>query len=148
MRTKIRTSILNYILLLLTFLVSVEAEKEKDGYQLMSTGETPAEYLKRKVESHEVMVFARSYGKQNEQAKSLLKQISKETSTSVEFLDLDLLKGWDGSLLLLELELETGQWALPNIFIGQKHVGGNDEIDQMHAIGELKEMVRQAGQEL
>lgn len=95
-----------------------------------------------------VMVFARSYGKQNEQAKSLLKMISHETSTSVEFLDLDLLEGWDGTLILLHLEIITGQWALPNIFIGQKHVGGNAEIDQLHAIGDLKEIVRQAGQEL
>lgn len=94
------------------------------------------------------MVFARSYGKQNHQAKNLLKQISKETTVEVEFLDLDLMEGWDGSLLLLELESMTGQWALPNIFIGSKHVGGNKEIDQMHALGELEEMVRQAGQDL
>lgn len=94
------------------------------------------------------MVFARSYGKQNEQAKSLLKQIAHETSTSVEFLDLDLMEGWDGSLVLLTLEMMTGQWALPNIFIGEKHVGGNEEIDQMHAIGDLREIVRRAGQEL
>lgn len=95
-----------------------------------------------------MMVFARSYGKQNEQTKLLLRQISKETMTEVEFLDLDLMEGWDGSLLLLALEEMTGQWALPNIFIGSKHVGGNNEIDQMHAIGELQEMVQKAGQDL
>jgi glutaredoxin 3 len=94
------------------------------------------------------MVFARSYGKQNKQAKELLKQISKETTTPVEFLDLDLMEGWDGSLLMLYLEETTGQWALPNIFIGGKHVGGNNEIDQMHALGDLEVMVLQAGQEL
>lgn len=95
-----------------------------------------------------MIVFARSYGKQNQQAKELLRHISKETTTPVEFLDLDLMEGWDGSLLMLELEDMTGQWALPNIFIGGKHVGGNNEIDQMHALGELEEMVRQAGNEL
>jgi glutaredoxin 3 len=94
------------------------------------------------------MVFARSYGTPNEQAKSLLKTIAHETSTTVEFLDLDMLEGWDGTLLLLHLEMVTGQWALPNIFIGQKHVGGNDKIDQLHALGDLKEIIRQAGQEL
>ena len=96
----------------------------------------------------QVMVFARSYGKHNEKAKSLLKQISKETSIAVEFLDLDLMPGWDGSLLLLELEELTGQFALPNIFIGQKHVGGNAQLEQKHALGELEHMVREAGQEL
>jgi len=123
------------------------AEKNKK-VQLMSTGETPTEYIERKTKSNDVMVFARSYGKQNEQTKFLLKQITKETMTEVEFLDLDLMEGWDGSLLLLALEEITGQWALPNIFIGGKHIGGNNEIDQMHAIGKLEDMVRNAGQDL
>ena len=94
------------------------------------------------------MVFARSYGKQNVQAKELLKQISKAMSMPVEFLDLDLMEGWDGQLLMVYLQQMTGQWALPNIFIGGKHVGGNKEIDQLHALGDLEEMIRQVGQEL
>lgn len=94
------------------------------------------------------MVFARSYGPHNHQTKTLLGALSKETNKPVEFLDLDLLPGWDGTLLMMELEAMTGQWALPNIFISQQHVGGNNELDQLHALGELKIMVQHAGQDL
>ena len=94
------------------------------------------------------MVFAKSYGAANIEAKSLLNTLSKETNIPLEFLDLDLMTGWDGSILMLELETMTGQWALPNIFIGGKHVGGNSDLEQLHALGDLKDMIRQAGQEL
>ena len=96
----------------------------------------------------QVMVFARSYGPHNRQAKDLLKQISKNLDVQVEFLDVDLLPGWDSSLIMLELQELTGQWSFPNIFIGKKHVGGNQELDQKHALGELEDMVKSAGQEL
>lgn len=145
----LRLSWLGALVAIVLMTVSVTAtEPKKRKVQLMSTGETPEEYIDRKVKTHDVMVFARSYGKQNEQTKLLLRQISQETMTEVEFLDLDLMEGWDGSLLLLALEEKTGQWALPNIFIGGKHVGGNNNIDQMHAIGDLQEMVRKAGKDL
>ena len=94
------------------------------------------------------MVFARSYGPHNRQAKELLKQMAKSLNVNVEFLDVDLLPGWDGSLIMTELQDLTGQWSFPNIFIGKKHVGGNQELDQKHALGELEEMIRSAGQEL
>ena len=94
------------------------------------------------------MVFSRSYGPHNQQAKDLLKKMQKEIDVHVEFLDVDLLPGFDGSLIMTELQRLTGQWALPNIFIGKKHVGGNSELDQMNAIGKLESMLRHAGQEL
>lgn len=96
----------------------------------------------------QVMVFARSYGPHNRQAKELLKQLSKSLDVHVEFLDVDLLPGWDSSLIMLELQDLTGQWSFPNIFIGRKHVGGNLELDQKHALGELEDMIKQAGQEM
>lgn len=96
----------------------------------------------------QVMVFARSYGPHNDQAKQLLKDLTKQLKMKMEFLDVDLMEGFDSSLILLELQELTGQWSFPNIFIGGKHVGGNNEIDQKHAIGELETMLREAGQDL
>lgn len=96
----------------------------------------------------QVMVFARSYGPHNHQAKDLLRRISKNINVHVEFLDVDLLPGWDSSLIMMELQDLTGQWSFPNIFIGKKHVGGNQELDQKHALGELEDMIKNVGQEL
>lgn len=94
------------------------------------------------------MVFARSYGPHNHQAKDLLKEMSKNLKVEVEFLDVDLLPGWDSSLIMMELQELTGQWSFPNIFIGKKHVGGNQELDQKHALGELEDMIKNAVHEL
>jgi len=120
--------------------------------QKMSTGEIPKDFVRHKIDSHDVMVFARSYGPHNRQAKELLERLSKTLALNVkvEFLDVDLLPGWDGSLIMTELEEITDQWSFPNIFIGKEHVGGNNELDQLHALGELEDMIinNVVGQEL
>ncbi|VEU33784.1 unnamed protein product [Pseudo-nitzschia multistriata] len=118
--------------------------------QKLSTGENPAKFIEQKIDSHDVMVFARSYGPHNRRAKDLLRRLSRALNVNVEFLDVDLLPGWDKSLLMTELQELTGQWSFPNIFIGKKHIGGNKELDQRHALGELEDMIKEAsiGQEL
>jgi len=138
------------LLLLALFLVRGidDTDASESSVQTLSTGETPTAFVQKKIESHDVMVFARSYGPHNRQAKELLRRLSHALSVDVEFLDVDLLPGWDGSLIMTELQEVTGQWSFPNIFIGMKHVGGNRELDQRHALGELEEMIVSAGQEL
>lgn len=138
------------LLVLAIFLVRGidDTDASESTIQVLSTGETPAAFVRKKIDTHEVMVFARSYGPHNRQAKELLRRISQAIKVDVEFLDVDLLPGWDGSLIMTELQEVTGQWSFPNIFIGKKHVGGNRELDQRHALGELEEMIVSAGQEL
>ena len=94
------------------------------------------------------MVFARSYGPHNRQAKDLLRKLSDSLRVEVEFLDVDLLPGCDGSLVMTELQDITGQWSFPNIFIGKEHIGGNNELDQKHALGQLEDMLKSAAGEL
>jgi len=127
---------------------TIGAASDGEQIQTMSTGEIPKDYVRNKIESHDVMVFARSYGPHNRKAKELLKRLSNTINVNVEFLDVDLLPGWDGSLIMTELQAMTGQWSFPNIFIGKDHVGGNKELDQRHALGELEDMIRNSGQEL
>jgi len=140
------------LLLLLALLFLVRGIDDTDAstssVQALSTGETPTTFVKHKIDTHDVMVFARSYGPHNRQAKELLRKLSKTLGTHVEFLDVDLLPGWDSALVMTELQEQTGQWSFPNIFIGKKHVGGNRELDQRHALGELEDMIKAAGNEL
>jgi len=138
------------LLLLALFVVRGvdDTDASESSIHTMSTGELPQAFVRSKIDSHDVMVFARSYGPHNRQAKELLRRLSNALRVKVEFLDVDLLPGWDGSLIMTELQEVTGQWSFPNIFIGKKHVGGNRELDQRHALGELEEMIEEAGQEL
>jgi len=135
------------LLLLALFLVRGidDTDASETLVQTLSSGENPIAFVRNKIDSHDVMVFARSYGPHNRQAKELLRKLSTKLQTNVEFLDVDLLPGWDGSLIMTELQEVTGQWSFPNIFIGKKHVGGNNELDQRHALGELEEMILEAG---
>jgi len=131
---------------------TIEESVNINSHQKMSTGEIPKDFVRNKIDSHDVMVFARSYGPHNRQAKELLERLSKTLALSIkiEFLDVDLLPGWDGSLIMTELEEITNQWSFPNIFIGKEHIGGNKELDQIHALGELEDMISTnvVGQEL
>ena len=94
------------------------------------------------------MVFSRSYGPHNQQTKELLNKMSKKLNVNVEYIDLDLLPGFDGSLIMTELQRISGQWALPNIYIGKKHVGGNSDLEQLKGLGMLEAMILEAGDEL
>lgn len=138
------------IFLITLFLVQGVEETDGEPIQKLSSGESPKAFVRHKIISHDVMVFARSYGPHNRQAKELLRRLSKALNVNVEFLDVDLLPGWDGSLIMTELQEVMGQWSFPNIFIGTRHIGGNKELDQRHALGELEDMIKAAsvGQEL
>jgi hypothetical protein len=65
------------------------------------------------------MVFARSYGPHNQEAKELLDSLKKISMAKIEYLDVDLLPGFDGALIMTELQRISGQWSLPNIYIGK-----------------------------
>lgn len=49
----------------------------------------------------------------------------------------------DGAALQDALEEITGQRSVPNIFIAQKHIGGNSDIQAKKA--QLDDMLRSAG---
>jgi glutaredoxin 3 len=43
------------------------------------------------------------------------------------------------------LSQKTGQRTVPNIFIQQKHIGGNSDLQKLKSNGKLKEMLVAAG---
>lgn len=45
----------------------------------------------------------------------------------------------------MALEDLTGQWTVPNVWIGGKHVGGCDDTMRLHSKGELLGMLAEAG---
>lgn len=49
----------------------------------------------------------------------------------------------DGSSIQAALKILSGQSTVPNIFIGQKHIGGNSDLQAKKA--ELPELLKAAG---
>ncbi|KAG5995730.1 glutaredoxin [Claviceps pusilla] len=43
------------------------------------------------------------------------------------------------------LEQISGQRSVPNIYIKQKHIGGNSDLQSLHNAGELEKLLKEAG---
>ncbi|KAG0022231.1 hypothetical protein BGZ82_011078 [Podila clonocystis] len=79
-----------------------------------------------------VMVFSKSYCPYCTKAKGLL------ASLDVVFKAIELDNVENGSEIQAYLLELTGQRTVPNIFIGQKHIGGCDKLFALEKSGELK----------
>ncbi|KKK24066.1 hypothetical protein P175DRAFT_0446932 [Aspergillus ochraceoroseus IBT 24754] len=100
----------------------------------MSAAKVKAQTL---ISENGVVVFSKSYCPYCKASKDLLKQLGAK----FEALELDQMD--DGSAIqdaLLEL---TNQRTVPNIFIGQKHIGGNSDLQGRRA--ELPALLKNAG---
>lgn len=87
------------------------------------------------------MVFAKSYCPHCKRTKGLLMELEEHIDVGVDFIDLDQLPGDDGPMIQKQLLETTGQRTVPSIFIGQQHVGGNSELQQLHTLGKLEMML-------
>jgi glutaredoxin 3 len=51
----------------------------------------------------------------------------------------------DGDEIQAYLGTKTGQRTVPNVFIEQKHIGGNSDVQKIKNGGTLKELLVHAG---
>ncbi|KAI9646010.1 Glutaredoxin [Ciborinia camelliae] len=82
-----------------------------------------------------VAVFSKSYCPYCTATKNLLR------SMDAKFYAIELDQVADGSEIQAYLKQKTNQGSVPNIFIGQKHVGGNSDLqakDKKQLEAELK----------
>jgi len=113
----------------------------KSEHGELSDGEDVEEFILDLVEEYDVVVFAKSYCPHCRKTRELLEKIHEheefDEEMEMKILDLDLLNGEDGSMIQAVLAELTDQRTVPNVFIGGEHVGGNAELQQMHAEGSL-----------
>lgn len=89
----------------------------------------------------QVMVFSKSYCPYCKRAKGLLLELQKSFEVDLGVVELDILPGDDGRMIQTQLLELTGQRTVPNIFIGQKYVGGNSDLQQLHESRKLKSLL-------
>ncbi|KAK6836201.1 Glutaredoxin [Apiospora arundinis] len=65
------------------------------------------------------------------------------SKSNAEFYALELDNEEDGSAIQDALEKMTGQRTVPNVFIGQKHIGGNSDLQAKKK--ELKTLLSSVG---
>jgi len=100
----------------------------------MSAAKTKAQKI---IDDNSVVVFSKSYCPYCRASKALL----NEKHAKYFLLELDEVD--DGAALQDALEEITGQRSVPNIFISQKHIGGNSDLQAKK--GQLDDLLRSAG---
>ncbi|KAG9088366.1 Glutaredoxin-1 [Ceratobasidium sp. 370] len=98
--------------------------------------------VKDKVESaitgHKIAVFSKSYCPYCRAAKQGITELGVD---DVVIFELDTLD--DGAEIQNYLLEKTGQRTVPNIFISQTHVGGNDAFQEKRRSGEVQKLLAQ-----
>nr|AAM64584.1 putative glutaredoxin [Arabidopsis thaliana] len=104
-----------------------------------SSGSTLEETVKTTVAENPVVVYSKTWCSYSSQVKSFFKSLQVEPLV----VELDQL-GSEGSQLQNVLEKITGQYTVPNVFIGGKHIGGCSDTLQLHNKGELEAILAEA----
>uniref|UniRef100_A0A7S0QRJ5 Glutaredoxin domain-containing protein n=1 Tax=Pyramimonas obovata TaxID=1411642 RepID=A0A7S0QRJ5_9CHLO len=86
-----------------------------------------------------VMVYSKSYCPFCDKTKKLFGSMG----VTPKVIELDKIA--DGDKMQATLAKLTGQRTVPNVFVGGKHLGGNDDTHSKHRTGELTKMLESAG---
>ncbi|OCL08375.1 glutaredoxin domain-containing protein [Glonium stellatum] len=100
----------------------------------MSAAKTKAQGI---IDENAVAVFSKSYCPYCKATKTLLSDLG------AKFYSIELDQVDDGAAIQDALEEITSQRSVPNIFIAQKHIGGNSDLQAKKA--ELPTLLKQAG---
>ena len=90
------------------------------------------------VSSHPVVVFSKSYCPFCTKTKSLFSSLR----VSAKVFELDNME--DGGAIQAALAEQTGQSTVPSVFVGGKHIGGNDDTHALHRRGGLVPLIEAA----
>merc|ERR1712093_312842 len=100
----------------------------------MSAAKTKAQGI---IDDNAVAVFSKSYCPYCKATKATL----SEMGVKPYIIELDQVD--DGSAIQDALQEMTNQRSVPNIFIGQKHIGGNSDLQAKK--GQLPNLLKEAG---
>jgi glutaredoxin 3 len=90
-----------------------------------------AQFVTKQINSSKVVIFSKTYCPYCVKAKKLFQSLQQE-ATIVELDTVD-----QGSEIQNHLYEITKQRSVPNIFINQKHIGGCDDVHDLHKNGKL-----------
>ncbi|XP_004495035.1 monothiol glutaredoxin-S10 isoform X2 [Cicer arietinum] len=104
-----------------------------------SFGSRLEETIKNTVAQNPVVVYSKSWCSYSSEVKSLFKKLGYQPLV----LELDEM-GPQGPQLQKLLERLTGQYTVPNVFIGGKHIGGCTDTLKLYRKGELETLLSEA----
>lgn len=96
----------------------------------------PDEFVDSEIESNNVVVFSKSYCPFCTKTKELFDSMNVEYAVH----ELDKM-GDDGPEIQMALFKKTNQKSVPNVFVKQQHMGGNDDTQAAAKEGKLQELL-------
>ncbi|KAI0413068.1 putative glutaredoxin [Xylaria grammica] len=102
--------------------------------EAMSAARTRAQSI---IDENAVAVFSKSYCPYCKQSKNLLNDLG------AKYFLIELDQDEEGAAIQAALAELSGQTTVPNIYIGQKHIGGNSDLQAKK--GELKALLKEVG---
>lgn len=100
------------------------------------------EKIQSLIHQYPVVVFSKTYCPYCQTAKTILSKYSLDKEKKYHLLELDHLS--NGNEYQDELKKLTGDRSVPQIFIGGKCIGDEDDLNQLEKKGTLKDLLKQA----
>jgi len=133
---KISLTLLGFLSVASGFTISPQSVAPASRFTFSALQLVPDEFVESEIESNDVVVFSKSYCPFCTKTKELF------TSMNVEFKvhELDEM-GDDGPELQMSLYKKTNQKSVPNVFVKQQHIGGNDDTQAAAKEGKIQELL-------
>eukprot|EP01122_Echinamoeba_exundans_P015718 TRINITY_DN7602_c0_g1_i1.p1 TRINITY_DN7602_c0_g1~~TRINITY_DN7602_c0_g1_i1.p1 ORF type:complete len:161 (-),score=36.48 TRINITY_DN7602_c0_g1_i1:19-501(-) len=116
----------------------VETATVRRSYSDMSSSD-PTQFVDNAINKDPVVVFSKSWCPYCAKVKKLFSEIGVKATVY----ELDQMP--DGDAIQKALQAKSSQKTVPNVYIGQKHVGGSDNTHAAKANGSLKKLLTEAG---
>lgn len=97
-----------------------------------------AKFIDEQNQTNQVVIYSKSYCPYCRATKLLFQRSLPSAQVKVIELDQDV----NGSLMQQILLAKTGQRTVPNVFINNQHVGGNDKVQELYRAGTLAQMLK------
>lgn len=131
---KISLALLSFVTVASGFTIPQQASASRSSNSCLQL--VPDEFVESEIESNDVVVFSKSYCPFCIKTKALFDSLNVEYTVH----ELDEM-GDDGPELQMALFKKTNQKSVPNVFVKQQHIGGNDDTQAAAREGKLQELL-------
>ena len=100
------------------------------------------EFIQTENEKYSIVIWSKTHCPYCTQAKQLFLSKVSIPPENIKVYELDQMS--NGSVIQDQLHALTKQRTVPNIFINNQHVGGNDTVQSLYRNGKLQTMIQQA----
>ncbi|KAJ7617905.1 glutaredoxin [Roridomyces roridus] len=105
----------------------------------ISTSTAVEEFVEQTISSHKIAIFAKSHCPYSKRTKDLFAAELPDETPAI----LDIDEREDCAAIQDYLLQKTGQRTVPNVFVNQTQIGGNDKTHAAFESGELAKMIQQ-----